>query len=318
MRSVQLEARAKINLGLAVGPRRKDGFHDLVTLFQSVTLADTLRIARRRRGFTLTVRTEDASRGVRVGRRARRSRPATSGAARVPRDSANLVLRAARRLAMEAELSGGAHFTLVKRIPSGAGLGGGSADAAAALLGLRRLYAVRLARRRWIEIAAELGSDVPFALTGGTALGLGRGERLTSLRLAEPFRVLIAVPRWATSTAQAFARLDSARNGLTGWRAKLRFAASIGREEITLARAFRLANDLESALGTHQAEFQSLVARLNDLGVRRVRLTGSGSAAFGILGPNVTPAEIRRRFVGDERLFVARTAARGVRIAATP
>ena len=196
-RRIRLEARAKLNLGLAVGPRRDDGFHELATIFQSVTLSDTLVIERRPRGFSLEVAVEDASLGVpgsvrtlgSVGAAAERRRRQPPAAARVPRGSANLVLRAAHRLAAAAGLARGAHFRLTKRIPAGAGLGGGSADAAAALWGLRRLYRVKISREQLLRLALELGSDVPFALHGGTALGRGRGERLTPLRLARPFRI---------------------------------------------------------------------------------------------------------------------------------
>src|SRR5262249_23325215 len=148
------------NLGLAVGPSRPDGFHDLVTVFQSVSLADTLRVTRQARGFSLRVRFENAA--LRAGR--------ARGRERVPRGAGNLVLRAARLFAERVGLDGGARFDLVKRIPSEAGLGGGSADAAAALRALEALSGRRLAPARRRALAAELGSDVPFAAFGGTAL----------------------------------------------------------------------------------------------------------------------------------------------------
>jgi len=135
---VIVEARAKLNLGLAVGPRRADGYHDLATVFQSVSLADHLIARPAARGFTLRVRHERAA--ARGGRG--RSGPVPAG-----RD--NLVLRAARLLARRVGLEGGARFELVKRIPAGAGLGGGSADAAAALAALAALHRVRLAPAAW-------------------------------------------------------------------------------------------------------------------------------------------------------------------------
>ena len=104
-------------------------------------------------------------------------------------------------------LPGGVRFRLVKRIPARAGMGGGSADAAAAMAAVMALHGVRLPRSRRLALAAEIGSDVPFALVGGTALGRGRGERLTSLHLAKPFRAVIAMPSWTVSTTTAFARL---------------------------------------------------------------------------------------------------------------
>jgi len=303
---VVVEARAKLNLGLAVGPRRADGFHDLVTVFQSVSLSDTLRLARRPRGFTLSVRGEDVSVSGGGARRAPQ--------AGVPGGADNLAMRAVRLLAERAGIRGGAHLTLIKRIPAGAGLGGGSADAAAALVGLARLYGIRLGRPERIELAAALGSDVPFAVTGGTALGLGRGERLHRLRLARPFRALIAVPTWRVSTASAFARIDRGKYGLTGWTAKLRSGQSLGREGVTTDRVLRLGNTFESVLGRRRSDFESLRTRLRAAGAAQPRLTGSGSAVFGILEPGSAVDSVVTRFRGNERLFVVRSVLGGVRV----
>ena len=208
---ITIEARAKLNLMLAVGPLRDDRFHELVTVFQSISLADTLIVEPRPRGFSLVVRHEDAS--LCGGTPGRRRRAGASGARRgdrtgVPRGADNLVLRAARAVAEALRLGGGARFTLVKRIPAGAGLGGGSADAAAVLRALPQLYGMRLAPACRVQIAAALGSDVPFAVSGGTALGRGRGERLTPIALRAPFRALLAVPAWRISTPLAYARIN--------------------------------------------------------------------------------------------------------------
>jgi 4-diphosphocytidyl-2-C-methyl-D-erythritol kinase len=301
---VRVEARAKLNLGLAVGPRRADGFHDLATVFQSVSLADTLLVTPRGHGFTLRVRHEDASLNRRGGREA-------TG---VPGGRANLVLAAARLLAREHGLPGGAHFELVKRIPAGAGLGGGSADAAAALRALAALHGLRLDPGTRLELAARLGSDVPFAIAGGTALGLGRGEKLRPIRLVRPFRALLAVPRWRVSTANAYRQLDRNKYGLTGWSAKLRFAQSLGRKSVTASRAMELGNSFESALGRRTAKFDALRERLGAYGILRTRLTGSGSAVFAILPPRLSAAAIARRFGGDEALYEVTSERVGTRL----
>jgi 4-diphosphocytidyl-2-C-methyl-D-erythritol kinase len=224
------------------------------------------------------------------------------------------VLRAARLLASRAGLRGGARFTLTKRIPARAGLGGGSADAAAALVGLARLHGLALSRADRIEMGAALGSDVPFAATGGTALGTGRGERLRPLRLARPFRAVIAVPAWRVSTANAFARIDRGKYGLTGWGAKLRFGQSLGREGVTTDRALRLGNTFESVLGRRRSDFDSLRERLRLAGVIQPRLSGSGSSVFGILEPGSVAASVVDGFRGPERLFVVRSARGGIRV----
>lgn len=308
-RRVSIEARAKLNLGLVVGPRRADGFHDLVTVFQSVSLADTLEARRTARGFTLELRHESA---------ALRGEPSGTPRGLVPGGADNLVVRAARLVHDRLGLPGGAAFRLSKRIPAQAGMGGGSADAAAAIAAVLELHGVRLPRARRIGLAAELGSDVPFAITGGTALGLGRGERLTRLRLAAPFRAVVAVPRWRVPTGAAFARVDKAKYGLTGWTSTLRLAASLGRERVTPSNSVRLGNSFERALGPRKRDFESLCARLRAAGLPEPRLTGSGSAVFGVLPKGVDAREVVGRFTGSEWLFAVRSVGRGLRLRTQP
>lgn len=307
---IRIEARAKLNLGLAVGPGRPDGFHDLATIFQSISLADTLVVARRRRGFSLVVRHEDASARRRTARAP--GRRVLGSAGRVPGGRANLVLRAARLMADRYGLPGGASFILIKRIPAGAGLGGGSADAAAALTGLARLHGLRWSRDERLSIGAEIGSDVPFALTGGTAVGTGRGERLTRVRLARPFQAVVAVPSWRVPTARAFRMLDRGRNGLTGWKRNLRFVEAIGRKAITPSLALRLGNAFEKVLGEQRSGFLSLRDRLKRAGAEAPHLTGSGSAVFGIIPARLTASRVIDRFAGDEAIYLIRSRETGL------
>ena len=307
LRAVRIEARAKLNLGLAVGGRRADGFHDLATVFQSVSLADTLVVTPRRRGFSLAIRHQDVS----LPRaRARRLRPFAGE--RIPAGAANLVLRAAHLLARRHRLPGGAHFTLTKRIPAGAGMGGGSADAAAALSGLARLHGLRLRAAERLALAAELGSDVPFMLFGGTALGLGRGEDLRPMRLARPFRALLAVPTWRVETARAFRLLDRSKYALTGRGRILRFVEAVGREAITAKRALRLGNTFELVMGERRSGFLSLCERLRRAGAEEPHLTGSGSGVFGMVPTRLTAKRIVERFVGDEAIYLIRSRATGL------
>ncbi len=306
-REVRVEARAKLNLGLAVGPRREDGFHDLVTVFQSISLADTLVVRPRTRGFRLRVRFEDAS----FGAAKRKSLPRTES---VSEGDDNLVMRAARLFHEVSGRGGGADFTLVKRIPAQSGLGGGSADAAATIAALARLHGWRAPLERRLELAARLGSDVPFAMFGGTALGRGRGERLARLRLATPFRALVAVPTWGVSTREAFARIDRDKYGLTSWSAKIRFANEMERRAVDVLRALRMGNTFEDVLGRRRAEFDSLRSRFESAGASAVRMTGSGSAVFAVV-PHGSPIRlVAGRFKGDETLFAVRSVASGMRL----
>lgn len=304
-RAVSVEARAKLNLGLAVGPRRADGFHELVTVFQSVTLADTLVAERTARGFTLCVRHENAA--VRGRLPAQTLRLVNSG-----RD--NLVLRAARLVARELALPGGARFTLVKRIPAQAGMGGGSADAAAALVAMLALHRRRLSQAEKQRYALQLGSDVPFAMTGGTALGTGRGEILSPLRLASPLLAVVAVPAWRVSTAEAFTRHGSVRKDLTPWKHHRRFAAALGRQRVEALALMRRGNRFEQLLGRRRRDFDSLCARLRAAGLLQPRLTGSGSAVFAIVPRGASVGECVGRFSGSEPLYEVRSVGKGLRL----
>ena len=299
---MRVTARAKLNLGLAVGPRRADGYHEIATVFQSISLADTLTLAPRRGGDRLEIRIEDvAARGRAV-------------AEAIPAGSDNLVMQAVRLFRERFSVGGGVLLSLVKRIPPGSGLGGASADAAAALVGLMRLYRVPARRSRLLAIAAELGSDVPFACLGGTAVGLGRGEVLRRIRLRRPFRAVVAVPGWRVSTAQAYRRIDRGKYGLTLWGAKLRFAQALGRDGVTSSDAGQLGNTFENALGHRRVYFLSLCHRLTAAGLERPTLTGSGSAVFAMSGDVEAVKAAIERFEGDERLFAVRSARDGMRV----
>ena len=305
-RVVRVAAHAKLNLGLAVGPRRKDGYHEIATVFQSISLADTLTLRRRRGRNRLTVRVENAALRGRAGREA------------IPTGADNLVQRAARLFHERFEIGGGVEVRLTKRIPAGSGLGGASADAAATLVGLARLHGVRISTRHLQSLAAELGSDVPFAVRGGTALGLGRGERLTRLRLSRPFVGVVAVPSWRVSTALAYRRIDRGKYGLTLWNAKLRSAQALGRDGVTTLEARRLGNTFESALGPRRSLFVSLRRRLRAAGFDGPLMTGSGSAVFASSKDDGELKAAIRRFAGVERLYAVRSASVGTRFVAAP
>lgn len=304
-RQVTVHAHAKLNLGLAVGPRRADGFHDLVTVFQSISLHDTLTVSRAARGFTLRVRHERAEAHGRTSSASQRA---------VPAGADNLVLRAAHLVARRFELPGGARFTLTKRIPARAGMGGGSADAAAAIAGLLALHRRRPSADACRALALELGSDVPFALLGGTALGTGRGEVLRSLRLRAPFRAVVAVPEWRVSTREAFARHDGARKGLTPWDHHLRFARTLGRQRVEALVLVGRGNRFEAVLGRRRRDLESLRARLRAAGLLEPHLTGSGSAVFAIVPRGASVRETLGRFSGDEPLFSVRSLSHGLRL----
>lgn len=183
---IECAAYAKINLTLEVLGRRPDGYHEVRTVLQAIDLRDTLSVEAAD-GLTLTCDRKELE------------------------GEDNLALRAAQLLRGESGVSAGARLTLHKRIPIAAGLGGGSADAAAALRALDRLWGLEWPLERLASVAERLGSDVPFCLYGGTALGEGRGERLTPLPALPPCWVVLAAPATAVGakTAAMYARLTS-------------------------------------------------------------------------------------------------------------
>ncbi|MGH2727905.1 MAG: 4-(cytidine 5'-diphospho)-2-C-methyl-D-erythritol kinase, partial [Actinomycetota bacterium] len=174
---MRLTAPAKINLYLAVGARRPDGLHAIESVMQSITLYDSLSIEA----------ADELSLNV-----------SPSGAA--PEDETNLVVRALRALVAAAGRTGGATLRLEKQIPSGAGLGGGSSDAAATLVGLNELWSCGISRKALEKIGAGLGADVPFCVRGGTAVARGAGEALAPLAVRRPLWWVIAMPAESLST----------------------------------------------------------------------------------------------------------------------
>jgi 4-diphosphocytidyl-2-C-methyl-D-erythritol kinase len=272
---VTVRVPAKLNLQLAVGPPRADGYHDLVTVFHAVSLFDE-------------VTAEPASRdGVTV---------TGEGADRVPADQDNLALRAVAALrAMMAGPAtgfavdpGGVHITIAKRIPVAAGLAGGSADAAAALVACNDLWDVGLGQQQLHQVAARVGSDVAFALLGGTAVGRGRGERLTpALAPTTPHHWVLAFADGHLSTPEVYAALDRLRAASAGGAGGMAQAPPAEPDlDAALMSALRsgdarlvgrtLSNDLQpAALSLFPALRKTLAAGL-ELGALGALVAGSG------------------------------------------
>lgn len=227
---VRVRAPAKINLYLSVGDLRPDGYHDLVTVFHAVDLADELTITSAPRH---TVRTTPAD-GVPAGAR-------------------NLAGVAARILAKRTGIGGPVAIDIAKQIPVAGGMAGGSADAAAALVGCAALWGLDMARGDLAQIGAEIGADVPFALTGGTAVGTGRGDLLSPVLARTPLHWVLALAEHGLSTPDVFAELDRLRaQGKPGPNEPPRVAAVTGMLAALAsgdpaAVAAALGNDLQPA-----------------------------------------------------------------------
>jgi len=253
--------------------KRDDGFHELRTIFQTISLADRIRIA-----FTPGRKTEIVL-----------DDPAAI--------ANNLVLRAAR-MALEAmRAAGRVEMRLTKRIPMGAGLGGGSSDAAAVLLTLPVLARKRIAERRLFEIAAALGSDVPFFLQGGTAVGLGRGTELLPVEPPKSAAVqgLVVAPGVHVDTAQAYRDLsprltrESQENKIFSFQSQVR-GWGVGESP---------ENDFEAVVFEQHPGLERLKRRLLRSGASVAMMTGSGSALFGLFDGRDRIATAMKEFEGE-------------------
>ncbi|HEX4817048.1 MAG TPA: 4-(cytidine 5'-diphospho)-2-C-methyl-D-erythritol kinase [Nonomuraea sp.] len=191
MSSVTVRVPAKVNVQLSVGPLREDGYHDLVNVFHAVSIFDEV-MAKESDSITVSV----------SGR----------WSEQVPADDSNLAIRAARALAKHAGRSYGAELVIHKDIPVAGGMAGGSADAAGALVACNELWGLGLPFDDLMEIAGDLGSDVPFSLLGGTAVGTGRGEQLSELPTGGTFHWVFALANGGLSTASVYAECDRLRS----------------------------------------------------------------------------------------------------------
>ena len=263
---IAVAAPAKLNLSLAVLDRRPDGYHDIETLMVGVSLGDTL-----------SVRATDAS-GIVLRVRYGAELAGSPLAGDVPSGPDNLVVRAAAALAAAAGIDRGLEIDLVKRVPAGSGLGGGSSDAAAVLRGAARAWGLDWSPDRLADIGAGIGSDVPFFFAGGPAIPRGRGERLEHVSGIPPLPVVIARPAPGLSTAAVYAACspDASRRGDAG-----RLAAALARGGLAAATAF-LHNALEEPARRLCPDVDNLLAALARAGAACPRLTGSGSACFAL------------------------------------
>lgn len=257
--TVTVRACAKLNLGLEVLGPRQDGYHELRTLFQTIDLHDDLVLSR-----------------IPAGLEVQCDHPL------VPAGPQNLVQRAADDLARFASVKQGVRIHLTKRIPVGGGLGGGSSDAAAALRGLDHLWGLGLGSAGLFPLARRLGADVPYFLTGGTALGIARGDEVYPLRRQIAAHVVVVDPRRSVSTAAVFRRVAQRLTPRENSNTIFRFVSS----DLEGKAYSLLANDLEQAALEEAPELAEQAGLIRGILVREgalmASLSGSGSAFFGL------------------------------------
>ncbi len=270
-------AFAKINLGLEVVRRRPDGYHDIRTLFQTITLADELAFEPAA-GGAITIDGDDPS---------------------IAWDGTNLVQRAAFALKERSGAAAGAAIFVRKSIPAGRGLGGGSSNAAVTLMALHRMWGLGLTRSELASIASSLGADVPFFLEGGLCLGEGIGDILTPLPDRDPLLCVLVFPPFAIPTAGVYGAYPP-------------FLTSEGKpskiERFLESGDFGLlGNDLEHVIFRDHPELEAVKRSLQDTGALLTMVSGSGSAVYGLFADRGKAREALARLGGTSRVHLAET-----------
>jgi len=248
-----LQAYAKINIGLYILGKRSDGYHDLETIFHEINLFDEIDLEPHK---TMEMNADSIL---------------------VPVDETNLCMKAANILKKERKVKEGAIIQLRKNIPVGAGLGGGSSDAAAVLRGLNELWKLRLSNSQLRTIAEQIGSDVPFFIEGGNAYASGRGEILEHFSLDLPFWIAVVTPLINISTEWAYSHLKLQRDGkLSELRTKIAKQISNPKKIASLVQ-----NDFEESTIKFYPEIGQLKEKLKESGAVFASMSGSGSSVFG-------------------------------------
>ncbi len=283
---MKILAPAKINLTLAIQNKRKDGFHDLYTVFERIGIFDTIELLSETTGIRIVTDSAD-----------------------IPSGPENIVYRAAELLKKTCGISRGVTIRIRKKIPVGAGMGGGSSDGAAVLIGLNRLWKLGLSKDRLIALGAKIGSDIPFfILERPFAVGKGRGEVLKPIDTKVKLWHCIVKPPFSISTKKAYAELDKKRKSrhgrvpLTPPPADAKILPSLLQKGRPVGN--RLFNDLELVAGKWVTEISNLKQRLIKLGAKVSLMSGSGSAVFGIFRSKKEAETAARSMRKDKRLKV--------------
>jgi 4-diphosphocytidyl-2-C-methyl-D-erythritol kinase len=301
--TITVRAFAKINLGLRIGARREDGFHELLTVYQTIGLHDVIRVSVGR-GSGIEIRCADP---------------------RVPKDESNTCYRIVERAMQSLGAKRRVVIDIEKRLPVQGGLGGASANAVATLLGLERALKKSLPAVERLRIAAEVGSDLPLFLVGGTVLGVGRGEQVYPLEDFPGTACVVVIPEVGVSTPKAFAEWDrkltmagasdrmvELGRGLSAWLSESYSGAPRqirrivkprrGRAENPLLELVRagIKNDFEQVVFPEYPEVSEGKSALERAGARYASLSGSGSALYGLFASKeaARAAEVRLRKQG--------------------
>ncbi|MCP4649335.1 MAG: 4-(cytidine 5'-diphospho)-2-C-methyl-D-erythritol kinase [PVC group bacterium] len=279
---VTLQAPAKINLFLEVLGKRKDGYHNLNTLFLKLQLFDKISLTPAKSGITISC-----------------AHP------QVPASSDNLVWKAANLFRKFSGVEQGVHINIKKNIPVAAGLGGGSSDAAATLIGLNKLWGIKAQKQDLLRIGKKIGADVPlFLIPDVAAVGKGRGDRLSPVPLLKKMWIVLIIPAISVSTKEIFGNLPI---GLTNKRNDVKLLIHALREADPAIIGKYIYNRLETVTFRKHKALATIKRKISALGVRAVLMSGSGSVIFGIVKTREEAMCIKRRLQDCGKVMVVKS-----------
>ena len=267
---------SKVNIGLKVLSQRDDGYHNIYTIFQELNFGDSIDIEKRDHGFKIIANVDW-----------------------VPTNKSNICYKAYTEIKKEFSEVKGIHIKIDKKIPIGSGLGGGSANAAALLKGIKKIYKLEVTESKLEEIGSEVGADVPFFIRGKTQLGEGIGDKLTQLPKAIIGTYLLVIPKISIRTEWAYSVI---KNRLNNQNKNAKFS-SFSNEDYSSLQIFE--NDFEQIVIPAYPEIGAIKSKLLNLGARFASLSGSGSTVYGVYDDEASAKEAELLFHTSHQTILA-------------
>lgn len=270
MSPLSMKSYAKVNIGLRIVGKRSDGYHDIETILQTISLSDDIQIGEKNGGVDVVCDTPG-----------------------FPRGQKNLAFAAAKMTLEAGHSARGVRIRIDKKVPSGGGLGGASSNAAATIKGLNSLFDLGLDEKKMYEIARALGSDVPFFIRGGTALATGRGDRLKQMDVRRKLNLVVVFPGFPVSTGWAY---EKANSGLTPPDFDIKILASALEQGDISSLCKRFYNSFEEVVFRHYPDLLDVKKKMLRLGALGALLSGSGSCVFCVVDKRESARAIASQF----------------------